>query len=376
MARGPWGRSFANSGRESGEHSMVTLILLALLLVPCVLVGGILALFWKAARPSILRWTTFSYLLLVLLVLFGVGPYVIATMVTHAGTRPMDRAIKTTPADFKIPYEDVVFEARDSVRLRGWFVPPTTKKVVIVCTHGLFRNRTELLDVIMPLARDGYGALLYDSRSHGTSDKSIVSLGYYERNDVLGAIQYVLRRYQDSPEKPGIALLGVSMGAVAVLEASAETKDYNVLILDSPFSNLRMTVVDHTWLFFKLPRYPFPSLFLFWFQHIAGFDADRVDSFKAIRRIEPVPLLIIASEGDVRIRTSVARELYDLSGSPNRRIKIFGKDVPHGAAARVHPEEYYLLLKNFLADAFGQPAVTREGRMTSTSSSEAESLPQ
>ncbi len=348
---------------------MVTLILLGLLLIPCILVGGLLAIFWKTARLSIFKWTALSYFLLVLLVLFGVGPYVMATMVTHAGTRPMDRLIKTTPADFKVPFEDVVFDARDAVRLRGWFVPPTTKRVVIICTHGLFRNRTELLDVIMPLARDGYGALLYDSRSHGSSDKSIVSLGYYERNDVLGAIQYVLRRYQDSSEKPGIVLLGVSMGAVAVLEAASESRDYNALILDSPFSTLRDTVVDHSWLFFKLPRYPFPGLFLFWFQRIAGFDAIRLDSFQAVRRVEPVPLLIIASEGDVRIRPTVSQELYDLSKSPLKKIKIFGREVPHGAAARVHPDEYDALLRSFLAEAFS-------GHSDPTSSSAAGNLPQ
>ena len=79
---------------------MVTLILSALLLIPCALVGGLIALFWKSARPSVLRWTALSYLLLVIVVLFGIGPYVMATMITHAGTRPMDRLIKTTPADF------------------------------------------------------------------------------------------------------------------------------------------------------------------------------------------------------------------------------------------------------------------------------------
>ncbi len=355
---------------------MVTLILLALLLVPCILVGGILALFWKSKRAAILRWIGASYVILVVLVLFGAGPYMLAYMLTHAGTRPGDRGVKTTPADFKIPYEDVVFEARDSVRLSGWFVPPTTRKVVLICTHGLFRNRTELLDVIMPLAQDGYGALLYDSRSHGSSGKSIVSLGYYERNDVLGAIQYIQRRYQDAPDKPEIVLLGVSMGAVAVLEAAEETSDYSALILDSPFASLRETVIDHSWLFFKLPRFPFPSLFLFWFQRIAGFDTARVDSLQAIPRIQPVPLLIIASEGDVRIRPTVARELYDESRAPLKRIKIFGKDVPHGAAARIHPTEYDALVESFLGDALGDRARPSTEQPAATSSSGGGSSPQ
>jgi len=335
---------------------MITLILLALLLVPCALAGGVLAFFWKIRRLAVLRWSAISYLILVLLVLFGVGPWAIARMLVHAGSRPIDRQLKTTPAQFEVPYEDIVFEARDSVRLSGWFIPPTTKKVVIICTHGLFRNRSEMLDRVMPLAREGYGALLYDSRSHGASDKSLVSLGYYERNDVLGAVQYVHCRYQDSVEMPRIVLMGVSMGAVAVLEAAAESRDYNALILDSPFSSLRETIIDHTWLWFKLPRFPFPNLFLFWFQRAAGFDPDRVASHKAIARVQPVPLLIIASQGDNRIRPSVARELYDESKAPVKKIEIFGRDVLHGAAARMHPAEYSALLKGFLEEALGEAA--------------------
>ncbi len=351
---------------------MITLVLLALLLVPCALVAAVLALFWKSRRRAILRWSALSYVLLAVVVLFGLGPYIMATMVAHSGTRPADRRIKATPADYGVPYEDVVFEARDSLRLSGWFVPPTTRRVVIVCTHGLFRNRTEFLDVIMPLAKDGYGALLYDSRSDGKSEKSIVSLGFYERNDVLGAISYVLRRYQDSPEKPAIVLLGVSMGAVADLMAATETTDYSALILDSPYSSLRQTVVDHTWLFFKLPRFPFPSLFLFWFQHIAGFDAARLDSTQAILHVRPVPLLLIASQGDVRIHPSVAGGLYDESKSPIKQIKIFGKDVPHGAAARIHPKEYGELLESFLAEALGTRVSPPPGAQEPASSSGAE----
>ncbi len=350
---------------------MITLILLALLLVPCALIGGILAFFMKTRRLAILRWSAISYAILVVLVLFGAGPYLMARLVTHSSSRPADRRIKTTPADFRVPYEDIVFEARDSVRLSGWFVPPTTRRAVIICTHGLFRNRTEMLDVVMPLARDGYGALLYDSRSHGASSQSIVSLGYYERNDVLGAIQYVHLRYQDSVEMPSIVLMGVSMGAVAVLEAAAESKDYSALILDSPFSSLRETIIDHTWLFFKLPRYPFPSLFLFWFQRIASFDSGRINSHKAIQRVQPVPLLIIASEGDARIRPTIARELYNESNAPTKKLELYGKDVPHGAAARLHQAEYIALLRSFLKDALGDGAMPSGSQRESTSSSAA-----
>ena len=332
---------------------MVTLIAMGILLVPILILGGVAALFWRRRRLSILKWSLISYVGLVLLVIFGIGPYLAAWTITHSGTRLPDRQLKDTPSQYGLAYEDVAFSSKDSVRLRGWFIPPKDRRMILICTHGLFRNRIEMLARVVPSMQAGYGALLYDARSHGSSDRAITSLGYYERNDVLGAIQYVRQRYQDAPEQPGIVLCGVSMGAVATLEAAAETDDYSALVLDSAFGSLKQAVMTHTWLLLKLPRYSFPPLFLYWFRQMAAFEPERVDAHRVIQKIEPVPILFITSEGDERIGPDVARELYRESLSPGKRIEIFGKDVPHGASARIYPERYGALLLNFLEGATG-----------------------
>lgn len=335
------------------EAPMVTAVLLGLLLLPFLLFGGGAALLWKRRRRSILHWLLISYLILTFLVIFVVGPPLMAWVLIHAGTRPPDRQLKDNPADYQVQFEDVVIDASDHVRLSGWFIPPTSRKAIVICSHGLFRNRIEVLPRTMALAKAGYGALLYDSRSHGTSDKAIVSLGYYEKNDVLGAIQYVEQRYQDVPEKPRIVLMGVSMGAVATIEAAAQTRDYSALILDSPFSSMKDTVIDHSWLLLKMPRYLFPPIFLFWFQKFAQFDPSQVDSHKALQLIQPVPILFISSEGDFRIRPGVAQTLCEEARSPMKRLEIFGKEVPHGASARIHPRAYAHLVLSFLDKALG-----------------------
>lgn len=334
---------------------MFLLFVLAALLIPILLAGGVLALFWRRKRRAIARWCAIAYGALVAVLLVGIGPYLLAWALVHAGTRPPDRALKETPGTYGVIFEDLVFESRDSVRLSGWFIPPSGRNAVVICTHGLFRNRVETLSRVVPLARTGYGALLYDARSHGSSDKARVSLGYFEKNDVLGAVDYVKRRYQDSTDGPSIVLLGVSMGAVATLEAAAESKGYSALILDSPFLSLRDTAVRHTWLFLRLPRFPFPSLFLFWFQRLTGVDPDRLDSVEALGKAQPVPLLIIASEGDERMGTEGARALYEESRAPLKRLKLFGKDVPHGAAARIHPDAYISEVTAFLEQALRKP---------------------
>jgi pimeloyl-ACP methyl ester carboxylesterase len=333
---------------------MISLLILGLLLLPFLLIGGGLALFWKRKRRAVLRWSGILYLLAIISVFFGISPYLVAWAITQAGTRPPDRLLTDTPGDYQVSYEDVVFESQDALQLRGWFLPPADEKPVLICTHGLFRNRVELLQRVVPLCKAGYGALLYDSRSHGASARGTVSLGYHERKDVLGAIRYVESRYSNLRGIPSIVLMGVSMGAVASLEAAAETDRYSALILDSPFWSFRQTVVDHSWLMLKMPRIPFSSLVLFWFGRMAGFDPDQVESCKAIRNAKPVPLLLIASKGDRRIPYQVANSLFAESKAVVKRIKIFGEDVPHGAAARMHSQEYSATLMRFLDAAFDE----------------------
>jgi len=78
----------------------------------------------------------------------------------------------------------------------------------------------------------------------------------------------------------------------------------------------------------------------------------------ALQRAQPVPILIITSEGDERISANVARGLYERAKSSTRRLKVFGKDVSHGAAARKHPDEYAALLIGFLDTALAEKAAS------------------
>jgi dipeptidyl aminopeptidase/acylaminoacyl peptidase len=330
---------------------MIVLIVLGSVFLLFALLGGGLALFWKARRKAILRRTGVAYLLAVPILLLGVGPFWMARFVTRAGTRPPDMRLKHTPADSGVPFEAVQFQAADGVTLSGWWIAPTRKNVVVLLSHGLFRNRVEMLSRAVSLAKAGYGAVLYDSRNHGTSQKSVVSLGFYETQDVLGGMTFINTRSRPSTDSPRVVLMGVSMGAVATLRAASESNGYSALILDSPFASIRETIADHSWLFFKLPRFTFPPFFIFWFQRFAAFDVDQVNSHAAMARIQPVPLLMIASQGDRRMRPEVARQLFEESRSPVKKIEIFGQDASHGAAARLHPDEYAALMVSFLEKA-------------------------
>ncbi len=327
-------------------------IMLGLLLLIFLLAVLWVVRFWKARRKGrFLLRTAVGFLLVVPFLLLGVAPLLLARLVTRAGTRPPDLRLTETPADFAVAFEDVQFEAADGLKLSGWWIAPAKKNAVVLLTHGLFRTRVEMLSRAVALAKAGYGALLYDARNHGASGKGIVSLGFYEAQDVIGGMRYIQHRCAALAAPSKVVLLGVSMGAVSTLRAAGETQGYAALILESPFASIRETIVDHSWLFFKMPRFTFPPLFLFWFHWFGGFDIDQVDSHISMARVQPVPLLVIASEGDLRMRPGVARQLLQESRSPVKRIEIFGKDVGHGAAARLYPKEYEAVLVGFLDQA-------------------------
>src|SRR3990172_8783846 len=138
---------------------MLSLLLLGFLLLPFALIGGGLAFLWRSKRRRVLRWTFFCYLAAVSMLFFGIGPFVMARLLTHAGSRPPDLRLKDTPADYGVKFEYVRFRSLDGLELKGWWIPPSSKDGVLICTHGLFRTRVEMLARAMAAAKSGYGAL-------------------------------------------------------------------------------------------------------------------------------------------------------------------------------------------------------------------------
>jgi hypothetical protein len=77
--------------------------------------------------------------------------------------------------DLGLTFETVEFEAADSRKLRGWWIPPVadaskTDGVAMVCVHGSGRDRRGWLRHAEEFTAAGYAVLLFDCRGHGISD--------------------------------------------------------------------------------------------------------------------------------------------------------------------------------------------------------------
>lgn len=295
----------------------------------------------------ILKRVVITLLIIVVILVFGVFPYWLSSVVAGAGTRPMDRQLTSTPSDLGAQFKDIEFQTSDGVKISGWLLPSRDKQTTIVYSHGLFRSRRELLDRAVDLWKLGYGALLYDARSHGESGKARVSMGYWERLDAEAAVKFLR---EASQTRDRIVLFGISMGAAAALLAAAETPEVAAVIADSSFLSLDDTIDHHVRLFLHLPAFPMANEFTFFFERKAGFDASKLNALDAVTRIGDRPILFIAAANDRRMPPAIARALFDASESSKKDLLVVdgpGSEI-HAHAYQANPNVYIERVARFL----------------------------
>ncbi len=273
-------------------------------------------------------------------------PYLLVVLITRAGTRPQDLELTSSPADYGLAFEEVTFPSTDGVTLSGWFLRGGTRRAVVACAHGLFRSRREVLDRAAFFRQQGYDTLVFDLRRHGKSGGELVTLGYQERRDYEGAVEFLRREREGAP----VVLYGVSMGAAAALLAARETPAVEAIVADSPFLNIDHTVAHHVKLFFGLPRFPFASALLWFLEMRGGFDRRDFDLEAAAAALGERPLLVIAGSEDERMPTELQKRVAQASKSPLSRFAKF-EGAGHGAAYRVSAEAYGKEVLSFLERA-------------------------
>lgn len=295
------------------------------------------------------------YLVLLPLFVWGLVPLLFSYLILHSGTRPPDLRLSETPSDLGCTFQEASFKSRDDHSLSGWYLPGQQDQPAFSISHGLFRNRHEVQKRACDLNQRGYPVLIFDFRAHGsaqgTSERAYVTMGYSERLDVLGAVDYLLEKGHQE-----IVLMGVSMGAVAVIQAAPEvTSHLKAVIADSPFYSLDETVSRHVRLFLGLPAFPFANVFAFGMRTMGGIPAGQPNSTQALAKLQGVPVLLIYGQDDRRMPEETARAVFEAVAGPRKEL-IFFEGARHGRAYDSAPRRYVDLIDAFLKDEAGAPA--------------------
>mmetsp|Transcript_16267 Transcript_16267/g.19863 ORF Transcript_16267/g.19863 Transcript_16267/m.19863 type:complete len:477 (+) Transcript_16267:68-1498(+) len=105
---------------------------------------------------------------------------------------------------------------------------------VVIYMHGNSSARVEVVPQLSYLLSLGLAVFSFDFAGSGKSDGEYVSLGFYEREDLMCVIAHLRATNVVST----IALWGRSMGAATALMHGDRDPSIACMILDSPFSDL------------------------------------------------------------------------------------------------------------------------------------------
>ncbi len=250
-------------------------------------------------------------------------------VLVYINVHPPRYRLHIPPSMFNADYENVAFAAKDGVVLKGWFIRPMTDgneaPAIIIC-HGVGANKSDFTEFAVHLSRRGYAVLLFDFRAHGESGGSRTSLGYYEQEDVLGALSYLKTRKEVDSRRIGI--YGFSLGGATAILAASKTDGFRAIVADSAFTSLRDQAKNTVTGFYHLPSFPFFPLVVFAYEAYFRTSIDAVSPIRSIAALAETPILIIAGEEDKLIPSENAKRLYAAAREPKEIWIIPGAD--HG----------------------------------------------
>lgn len=239
----------------------------------------------------------------------------------------------------------VAFRSADGIRLAGWYGEPDGAAGTIILCHGVPGSKRDMAGLARALLDAGFGVLAFDFRNWGGSERTSVTLGYREVQDVLGAVAFVRQR---AGPRHRIGVVGLSMGAAAAILAAAETPVIDAVVADSSYARLDRAVE-------RVARRVWgPLASLAWRrtrrlgERLVGAPLASVAPIDAIAKISPRPVLIIHGMQDRLTDVGDARALYGACGDPKSLWIV--EQAGHARTRRVGTREYDRRVIGFLRE--------------------------
>ena len=249
-----------------------------------------------------------------------------------------------TPGEIGLEYEVVRFTTDDGVTLSGWLIPSERDtRTAVILLHGFTGHRLASLPAVVPWLHERHHVLQFDFRGHGESDSRSVTLGSHERRDVAAAV-----RFLESRGLGPIALYGLSMGASTAI-AAAPDLPVAAVVADAPFAQLHHPVANRM----RQVGYPLADIGA---RVIVAGVALRTrswlgDPIRAVRRLAPRALFVIATREDRLINWRQGLALFDAAGEPKELWVVDG--AAHGDAYLAQPDAYRERVLAFLERHLG-----------------------
>jgi len=229
------------------------------------------------------------------------------------------------------------FRSPDGILISALHLKPAKENghAILIC-HGLAHDKHSGIRYVQYLLQEGYQLILMDFRNHGQSEGTITTYGHYEKQDLLGTIQYL----RADGFRGKIGILGASMGASIALMTAAETDEISGMVLDSPFASLKK--MCEAW---AVKTTHFPEMLIqlpmrlayCWLYMAYNFWVPELEPAAAARKLK-CPVFLIHGGADQRIPAEHSRQIFE-NLSCNKELWI-ADDVDHLGVYLNHAEEY------------------------------------
>lgn len=291
----------------------------------------------KSNLKKFFRWRNIIIaLLLLLIVLYGA----ICIFVVN-GVASRDRwQSEERPEDYGLPYKDVAFPSRgDGVQLKGWHIADPDRKHTIIFVHGIGGDRggSRALSIASGLWENEFNVLLYDQRASGLSEGEIVSGGFFEQDDLLGAYDYVR---ETGAESGNVGVLGFSMGAAVAILGAPREPGIQAVVSDTTYASASELIEGEVALATAMPIWMVPV-----FSPGITLIADLMYSIQLNEMVPEVaiseinyPILLIHGTNDTRIPVDHGLRVYERAFQGSILWQAAG--VEHMGAFTIYPEEY------------------------------------
>jgi alpha-beta hydrolase superfamily lysophospholipase len=250
--------------------------------------------------------------------------------------------VRTDPADYGLSYEEVAFQSRDGLTLRGWFIPAEKPGGTIIFCHGHIGSMDPDLEYA-PAFHDGeYNVLMFDFRGHGRSEGQRVSMGYHERLDLLGAVDYLKGRGIDR-----VGVLGFSMGGAVAISTAPQSEAIRAVVSDGAFARLGSAIASGA------RERGLPGWVAAWASPLIICSASlrlgawlpKADPVRWVDKIAPRALLIVHGGLDPYTSLAEVQELYAKAGEPKELWVV--PEAGHRMVDKRRPDEYRARLLAF-----------------------------
>ena len=245
------------------------------------------------------------------------------------------------PSQLNLSFEDISIQVGDGHTLSGWYIPAEASDKAVIFIHGHGADRHEGMRWFKAVHQAGFNILAFDLRNQGKSAKSFSTMGYFEKRDVIRALDYL----QQQKQIESIGIFGTSMGAATSIMAMVDDSRIAAGVFEAGWANLDDLYSEIIEQHMGLPSYPLLPLTTWMLEQRTGMEMVKLNPEDMLADIAPRPVFIIHCSGDNLIGFSHGERNYAAAKKP----KEFWKSPcqMHARAWQSDPEYIEQRVTNF-----------------------------